>query len=645
MQPNPSGMRVLIVEDGSTDARTVERNLRHGKEAAEVCTAATLSDAIAIAERSSFDAVLLDMSLPDVQGVDAVKRMREALPHLPIVILSEREDEQLASEAMQAGAQDYLIKGHVDDASLRRALRYAIERQQLLDRLAAGEARLQEENLILRRLADAAGRVFATLDVRAVVGLLAAEARRLWGGNVSLYALRGSGDLVCTDSSGGARNAPDAFLIDAFASRKPKLSKDRTRLTLPVPGTSGRNEWILDISNVKDPFDDNDVFALELLRQYVGIAVQNVALFGELQSQRASVIQLNQLKDDLIAVLAHDFKGPLTTIIGFTELLEQHALEGEEADGALRTIRQSAARLANMANDTLALSRVEQGELNLATDPVNVAEIVKDTVESLLPQRRIVLDVRAADPVVRGDPARLRQVFENIVGNAIKYSADDTPVEVRVTETDSTVRVAVHDGGMGIPPDEMKFLFERFTRASNAKRSPVKGTGLGLYLSKTLVERHGGNIQVQSALHEGSTFTIVLPRMRDGRGGVLRVLAITADDTLGQYLLHELRSHGYASRRDKTLTGALERLGIEQADIVIVDRDTITADTSALVKRAHASSPAIGLISIGGDRSNVAGIWSTSLPNPFLGTDLLSAIQEADAQRDLPAKQQSSIQA
>ncbi len=99
----------------------------------------------------------------------------------------------------------------------------------------------------------------------------------------------------------------------------------------------------------------------------------------------------------------------------------------------------------------------------------------------------------------------------------------------------------------------MKFLFERFTRASNAKRSQIKGTGLGLYLAKTLVERHGGNIQVQSKLAEGSTFTIVLPRMRDGVGGVLRVLAVTGDENLGPYILHELRTHGYASRRDKTL--------------------------------------------------------------------------------------------
>lgn len=635
-------MRVLIVEDSTTDSAIVQRYLQRDSEAPEVHAATRLSDALAIAQSSGLDVIVLDMSLPDAQGVETVRRMRVAAPHVPIVVLSGLEDESLATEAMQAGAQDYLIKGHVDHVSLRRALRYAIERQQLLDRIAQSEARLQEENVILRRLTDAAGRVFATLDVRAVVGLLAAEARRLWGGSVALYALRSSGDLVCTETT-GERRKPDGFLIDAFGSRKPVLSSDRARLALPIPGTNGRNEWILDINAADRLFGENDVFALELLRQYVGIAIQNVALFGELQSQRASVIQLNQLKDDLIAVLAHDFKGPLTTIVGFTELLEQHALEGEDAESALRTIRQSAMRLADLANDTLALSRVEQGELNLATDPVNVGDIVKETVESVSPQRAIKVTVKTHDPVVRGDPARLRQVFENIIGNAIKYSPDGAPVEVRVTETDRTVRIAVHDRGIGIPSDEMKFLFERFTRASNAKRSPIKGTGLGLYLAKTLVERHGGNIQVQSKLGEGSTFTVVLPRMRDGVGGVLRVVVVTGDENLGPYILHELRTHGYASRRDKTLTAALERLSVEEADIVIVDRDTVTADPSSLVKRARAAQPQIGLIAIASNGAPKGGDWSATLPNPFLGSDLQQAIQLADRARLHPAGDEKQL--
>jgi DNA-binding response OmpR family regulator len=154
-----------------------------------------------------------------------------------------------------------------------------------------------------------------------------------------------------------------------------------------------------------------------------------------------------------------------------------------------------------------------------------------------------------------------------------------------------------------------------------------------LYLAKTLVERHGGNIQVQSKLGEGSTFTVVLPRMRDGVGGVLRVVVVTGDENLGPYVLHELRTHGYASRRDKTLTAALDRLGVEEADIVIVDRDTIAADPSQLFRRAKQAQPRIGLIAIAGNGAQKSGDWDAILPNPFLGSDLQRAIQQADRAR------------
>jgi hypothetical protein len=345
-----------------------------------------------------------------------------------------------------------------------------------------------------------------------------------------------------------------------------------------------------------------------------------------------SSLHLNQLKDDLIAVLAHDFKGPLTTIIGFTELLQENALEDEESESALRTIRKSAERLASLANDTLSLSRIEQGELNLASGPVDAAELVKEIVESHAAAREISLDVAAREPVVRGDPARLKQVIDNVVGNAIKYSPNGAPVGVRVVEDDRSVRIAVTDRGIGVPPDELKFLFERFARASNAKRSAIKGTGLGLYLAKTLVERHGGNVEVQSTLGEGSTFTIVLPRLREGVGGMLRVLLLTSDPNLGPFVLHELRARGCATRSDASLSDGLERITVDPVDAVIVDRDTITDDLAPLEAYARAAKPPVSLVAIGGAQERTG--WITTLPNPFLAAQLHAAVQRVRQVRE-----------
>lgn len=603
-QLNLPAVRVLIVEDSTTDAKIVQQYLSSGERPARTRVVSRLSAALALIGEETFDAVLLDLTLPDAEGLDAVRRMHDALPGVPIVILSASENEDVATQAVKLGAQDYLIKGRVDDASLRRALRYAIERQQ--------------ENMLLRRLADAAGRVFSTLDIRAMVDLLAAEARRLWGGSVALYAR-------------GAK--PDEFLIKAFDAAKPQVSADGTRLALPLPGTSGRNEWVLDIRSAHGAFGDNDIFALDLLRGYTGTAIQNLALFSELEAQRASVIRLNALKDDLIAVLAHDFKGPLTSILGFTELLESGGLEGEDAANALRTIRGAATRLAALANDTLALSRVEQGDLNVAADPVNAADLVKESVENFEAERHVTLDVEAEDPIVRGDPSRLRQVFDNLIGNAIKYSPNGESVDVKVKQSESALRISIADRGIGIPEGELKLLFERFRRASNAKMSKIKGTGLGLYLAKTLVERHGGTIEVQSRINAGSTFTVVIPRMRDGVGGMLRAVLLAGDERLAQYAGYELRANGQALRHDKTLTGLLERLEVEAADIVLVDTQSVDADLILLFKRVAESKDPIGLIGIGA-RGEIAALpWHARLPKPFLAHDLQEAIAIADRAR------------
>ncbi|MDQ2872391.1 MAG: ATP-binding protein, partial [Candidatus Eremiobacteraeota bacterium] len=582
----------------------------------EVAAVSRTADAVRALQSKAFDAILLDLTLPDAGGIDAVSALRSAANHTPIVVLSGQQDESLASMALQSGAQDYLIKGHIDGVILRRSLRYAIERQQLLDRVAASEARLQEENALLRRLTETAGRAFSTLDPQAIVDLFASEATQLFHAAVTVHVL-------------AAREHPDEFAARAFLSRSAIQSESRRRLALPVAGTNGRNEWLLDINlPSKARFEENDVFALELLRSYMEIAIQNGALFREVQQQRASVLQLNRIKDDLIAVLAHDLKGPLTSIIGFAEVLEQHMLDGDEADKALATIRRAALRLTALTNDTLALSKAEQGELNISKDPVNVADIVRDVAQTFAPDRKITVAETGKEPVVLGDPNRLRQVIENVIGNAVKYSPREEPVTVSIDGENRRIRIAVTDRGIGVPEDEAAFLFERFRRASNAKSSPVKGSGLGLYLAKTLVERHGGSIEVASELGIGSTFTVVLPRAGGGAVRARNVLLLSADDTLAPFVLHELHSSGFAACRDRTIGAALQRLDVESFELILIDRTSVTGDLSALRDRAASNRPRSLLVKIGGSPENDAP-WSATLSNPFLTADLHDALERA----------------
>ena len=207
-------------------------------------------------------------------------------------------------------------------------------------------------------------------------------------------------------------------------------------------GINGGNERLAQLARALAPVPLVVVGDDESLARTIFAAADRAWLRGslaaaldELELQRSAVMQISQLKHDLVATLAHDIKGPLTSIIGFAELLEEGFLEGDDATDAARTIRSNAQRLATLANDMLALSRVEHGELEIADDRVDLGDVLRATVESIGPERAIELVIDVEHPLVRGDAERLRQVFDNLLRNAIKFSPGGEPVQVRVERT------------------------------------------------------------------------------------------------------------------------------------------------------------------------------------------------------------------
>jgi signal transduction histidine kinase len=227
-------------------------------------------------------------------------------------------------------------------------------------------------------------------------------------------------------------------------------------------------------------------------------------------------------REEFLAIVSHEMRTPLTSIISFSELIKGEA-DGLSPEGRryLDIIERAADRLLRLVSDLLMLDRIEGGALPLDLGPVDVLRLVSDSVVAATPLAAkqdisIHLDV-AEGPMLRGDHRRLMQVLDNLIGNAIKFS--DPHGLVRVTARfhavrgpeGGTWRIAISDAGIGIPPDEIERLFRRFARASNARTAGLPGTGLGLSIVKVITEMHGGHVRVHSVLGEGTRFSVILP--------------------------------------------------------------------------------------------------------------------------------------
>ena len=235
------------------------------------------------------------------------------------------------------------------------------------------------------------------------------------------------------------------------------------------------------------------------------------------QAARAEAEAANRAKDDFLAVLSHELRTPLNATFGWVRLLRSGRLDADASVRALDVIERSVSQQARLISDLLDASRIVFGRLELSRQPVDLPALVAGVVDSVLPSAETqgitltaALDADAG-PVV-GDPDRLRQVVENIVGNALKFTPSRGVVTVRLTRAADDARLVVSDTGRGIDPEFLPHIFERFKQSDSTSTRAHAGLGLGLAIVRHLVELHGGQVYARSAGRDkGATFTVVLP--------------------------------------------------------------------------------------------------------------------------------------
>lgn len=226
--------------------------------------------------------------------------------------------------------------------------------------------------------------------------------------------------------------------------------------------------------------------------------------------------EIDRMKSDFVATVSHELRTPLTSILGFSKTLLRTDASFSDASrqSFLLEIVREGERLARLIEDVLSVSRIEAGNLRLDLKPMVVSPTVNQVVKSvsrLTSIHEFVIDVPEDLPRVNADPDKLYQVLLNLVVNAIKYSPDGGPIRVTAIPSETNVRFEVRDQGVGISPEHMPHVFERFYRAALGKGAAA-GTGLGLYVSKSLIEQMGGKIWVESEVEVGSRFFFELPK-------------------------------------------------------------------------------------------------------------------------------------
>ena len=231
--------------------------------------------------------------------------------------------------------------------------------------------------------------------------------------------------------------------------------------------------------------------------------------------------QLEQTRDDYLRAVSHDLRNPLTAILGNAQMLqrvlEKAGLNEGTAGKAAQAIVTNSQRMRGMLTDLADMGRLEAGQVNLDAVPVDLPTFainLKGRLAGPVETERIWVEVPEDVPLVKVDVDQLERILRNLLSNAVKYSTEGTPITVTMTNRDGQVLTAISDRGPGIPPEDAGKLFDRYYRTHSA-RQQRGGLGLGLYITRMLVEAHGGRIWVESEVGKGSTFYFTLPMFRE----------------------------------------------------------------------------------------------------------------------------------
>ena len=438
-------------------------------------------------------------------------------------------------------------------------------------------------------------------------------------------AKTGTANVVRTGVSELYAEIPDELLVagaqNADHLRMLRALSIRSAMTVPLTARGrvlGAITLVYAESGLRYTKDDLR-FAEELARR-AAIAVDNAALYESEQSARRHADAANRAKDDFLATVSHELRTPLNAMLGWTRMLRSGDLPKEKHERALETIERNAVTQAQLIEDLLDVSRIVSGKLRLDIQSVELVDIVEQAMDALrlASEARGVAVLSSLDErvgSVTGDPHRLQQVVWNLLSNAIKFTPKGGRIHVSVERVDSSLKLTIADTGRGIPAEFLAHVFERFKQVDGAITRAYGGLGLGLAISRHIVELHGGTIHVESkGLGAGTTFTVVLPvspirqethgtssrgssnpgvdasgdygRRPELRG--LKVLVVDDEEDARELIVSVLERCGSIVASASSAQEALAKIRADKPEILISDIGMPGEDGYALIRQVRA---------------------------------------------------------
>jgi signal transduction histidine kinase len=472
--------RVLVMDDSLVYRDLIVNHILkpNGYQTLAACDG---QQGLEIALQEQLDLIITDLRMPELDGIEVLEALQEAGVDIPVILMTLHGSEDLVVQAFRLGAKDYVIKPFDVDEML-----VAIDRALTEARLRRERDALTQDLVYLNQELEAERRRFeAVLTYSEDVVLLVGDDPL----DRVILANQAAQDALELGESAVGRPVTevlhDEVLLAAFGQAKTSGQSVQTEITLadertlnahvtPIPGV-GQVAVMQDISDLKE---------------------------------------LDRIKTELVATVSHDLRSPLTSIKGFADLLPMVGPLNEQQTDFLQKIQRGVESVTAMVSDLLDLGRIE-AEARMEMEPCDLSAIVSRTAAALesaaeLKGHELKIHLESDLPPVLGNPMRLGQVINNLVGNAIKYTPDKGCITVSATADQGQVIVTVEDDGIGIPADELPHIFEKFYRVKSAETDDIIGSGLGLSLVKSIVEKHNGRIWVHSQVGEGSAFTVVL---------------------------------------------------------------------------------------------------------------------------------------